>query len=68
MQPLKPEEIGQEEDTEMLDAVRNKKIQEFGGDVELHELGQVGCEGGVHEDGESHSRQLEEVKKGQADT
>ena len=52
--------------------VRNKKIQEFGGDVELHELGQVGrairCEGGMHEDGESHSRQLEEVKKRQADT
>ena len=65
---VKPEEMGQEEDTEMLDASETKKIQEFGGDVELHELGQVGrairCEGGVHEDGESHSRQLDEVKKG----
>ena len=65
MQAMKSEEIGHEEDTEMLDAFRNKKIQEFGGDVELHELGQVGraihCEGGVHEDGESFSRQLEEV-------
>ena len=48
--------------------LRNKKIQEFGGDVELHELGQVGRairrEGGVHEDGDSDSRQLEEAEEG----
>ena len=64
---MKPEEIDQEEDTEMLDSSETQKIQKFGGDVELHEFGQVGrairCEGGVHEDGESHSRQLEDVKK-----
>ena len=40
---VKPEEIGQEEDTEMFNASRNEKVQKFGGDAELHELGQVGC-------------------------
>ena len=63
---VKPEGIGQEEDTEMLDAPETKKIQTFGGDVEQHER-QVGrairCEGGVHEDGESHTRQLEEAER-----
>ena len=57
---VKPEEIGQEEDTVMLDASETKN-QKFGGDAELHEFGQVGCaircEGGVHEDCEPRSRQ-----------
>ena len=37
---VKPEEIGQEEDKEMLDASEAffQEIQKFGGDVELHEL------------------------------
>ena len=39
---VKPEEIGQEEDTEVL-GVGSEEIQKFGGDVELHELGQVRC-------------------------
>ena len=64
---VKPEEIGQRRGHGDVGRLRNKKIQEFGGDVELHELGQVGrairCEGGVHEDGESHSRQLKRLKK-----
>ena len=64
---VKLEDVGQEADMEMLDASETKRFSKSGGDVELHELGQVGramrCEGGVHEDGESHSRQLEEVEK-----
>ena len=45
---------------------RNKKVQKFGSDVELHEFGQVGrairSEGSVHKNGEPDSRQLEEVE------
>ena len=45
---------------------RNKKVQKCGSDVELHEFGQVGramrSEGSVHKNGESDSRQLEEVE------
>ena len=48
--------------------LKNKKVQKCGGDDELHELGLVGramrCQGGEHEDGESHSRKLEEAEKG----
>ena len=48
--------------------VRNKRVQKFGSDVELHEFGQVGCairsEGSVHEDGEPDSRQLAEAEEG----
>ena len=44
------------------------EVQEFGGDAELHELGQVRCatrrEGATHEDGESDTRELEETEEG----
>ena len=63
---VKPEEIGQEEDTEMLDASETKRFRSVA--AKNYELGQVGrairCEGGVHEDGESHLRQLKEAEKG----
>ena len=51
-----------------MDASDTKKVQKFGGDVELNELGQIRraicCEGVMHEDVESDSRQLEEAEEG----
>ena len=40
---VKPEEIGQEEGHGGAGRVGSEEIQKFGGDVELHELGQVRC-------------------------
>ena len=46
---------------------RNEKVQKFGSDVELHEFGRIGraicSEGSAHKNGESDSRQLEEVEE-----
>ena len=59
---VKPEELGQEEDENMLEENGEDEVQEFGSDAELHELGHFGCairrEGNMHEDGESDTREL----------
>ena len=65
---MKPEEIGQEEDTEMLDASETKRFRSLAATLNYmssdRSVVQHAGEGGVHEDGESYSTQLEEVKKG----
>ena len=65
---VKPEEIGQEEEEEILEGVQKTEVQELGGDAKLNESGQVGramCrEGDVHEDGELDTRKLAHVAEG----
>ena len=56
---VKPEEIGQEEDTVVLDASETERFRSL-----ASMLNYMSSDRSVHEDGESHSRQLEEAEEG----
>ena len=64
---VKPEEISQEEDTEMLEASETERFRSLAATLNYlnSKVGRaIRREGGVHEDGESDSRQLQEAEEG----
>ena len=65
---VKPEEIGQDEDTEMLDASETKRFRSLAATLNYMSSDRSDVQYAAKEVctkyGESHSRQLEEVKKG----
>ena len=63
---VKPEEIGQEEEEEMLEGTEQGEVEELGRDAKLHESGQGGLsichERDMYEDGELDTRKLDKVE------